>query len=291
MFTEFFCGIGGLSACMPAQTHALSIDINQNALQVHRLNFGHLHACKTIESLTIDQARRYPRDFWWMSPPCQPYTRRGKQKDLDDPRTAGLRNILKLIAELKPTHLGLENVPEFQSSLSHECLMETLDRTGYFISERLLCPTELGASNQRRRYYLLASQYSLPVWEATASRVNDQPELEKEIDWEIYRVPEATQNQYQSAIHQVEAQSWLAGESKTTCFTAAYGRSPVFSGSYLKCGKEIRRFTPREILWQLGFPKTYQIPDWPPEKLWPLIGNSLSLHAVNYLLSHLPLDA
>lgn len=288
MFTEFFCGIGGISASMLPQTNSLSIDINQNALLVHGMNSEHALICKAIESLTVEQAQKYPADFWWMSPPCQPYTRRGKQKDLADPRTAGLRNMLTLIAEVRPDYLGLENVPEFQMSMSHQLLLDTLKSSGYTVAERLLCPTELGASNQRKRYYLLASQHQLPDWKATLANPATRPELEDDIDWDTYRLPAAIQSDYESALHLVEAPSWLSGESTTTCFTSAYGRSPVFSGSFLKFGNEIRRFTPREVLWQLGFPKTYQIPDWPPEKLWPLIGNSLSLHAVKYVLSHLP---
>ena len=199
--------------------------------------------------------------------------------------------MVRLIVEVRPTHVGLENVPEFRSSLSRQHLIEALNQTGYTISERLLCPTELGSLNRRKRYYLLASQHALPDWEATTTATRVLPELEDNIDWTVYRLPNQIANQYESAIHCVEAEAWLAGQSQTACFTAAYGRSPVFSGSFLKHGNQIRRFTPREILWQLGFPKTYQIPDWPPERLWPLIGNSLSLHAVNYLLRHLPLGA
>jgi len=76
----------------------------------------------------------------------------------------------------------------------------------------------------------------------------------------------------------------------TACFTAAYGRSPVRSGSYLEQEDgRLRRFSPAEILRLLGFPATYRLPpDLPPEKAWPLVGNSLSVPAVRRVLSAIP---
>jgi hypothetical protein len=86
----------------------------------------------------------------------------------------------------------------------------------------------------------------------------------------------------------------------TACFTAAYGRSPVRSGSYLALNgpdgpgnpsdqPRLRRFSPTEVLRLLGFPAAFTLPpDLPPEKAWPLAGNSLSVPAVRRVLSSLP---
>jgi len=73
------------------------------------------------------------------------------------------------------------------------------------------------------------------------------------------------------------------------CFTSAYGRSPVRSGSYLPAeGGGLRRFSPSEILRLLGFPEGFSLPpEMPPERAWPLVGNSLSVPAVRYVLSTL----
>ncbi|MGI9517432.1 MAG: DNA cytosine methyltransferase, partial [Pirellulaceae bacterium] len=68
-FTEFFCGIGGLSACLPNAGRSVAIDINQQALEVYQLNFSHQTVCKTIESLAVDEVTAWPRELWWMSPP------------------------------------------------------------------------------------------------------------------------------------------------------------------------------------------------------------------------------
>ena len=75
----------------------------------------------------------------------------------------------------------------------------------------------------------------------------------------------------------------------TSCFTAAYGRSPVRSGSYLRTGGGVRRFSPREILRLLGFPAAFDLPRrLSAHDAWPLVGNSLSVSAVRWVLSCMP---
>jgi site-specific DNA-cytosine methylase len=77
--------------------------------------------------------------------------------------------------------------------------------------------------------------------------------------------------------------------AETHCFTSAYGRSVVRSGSYLRTRAGVRRFSPHEIVRLLGFPEQYQLPeDWPARRLWPLVGNSLSVAAVRYVLRAIP---
>jgi len=73
------------------------------------------------------------------------------------------------------------------------------------------------------------------------------------------------------------------------CFTSAYGRSVVRSGSYLATPTGLRRFSPQEILRLLDFPDTYRLPPGLPLRAaWPLVGNSLSVRAVRWVLSAMP---
>jgi hypothetical protein len=69
------------------------------------------------------------------------------------------------------------------------------------------------------------------------------------------------------------------------CFTSAYGRSVVRSGSYLATPTGLRRFSPAEILRMLDFPDTYRLPpDLPLRVAWSLVGNSLSVRAARWVL-------
>jgi hypothetical protein len=292
MFTELFCGIGGLAACLPEVSGGLAIDINRNALAIHEQNFpSHRRLCKTIESLRPDDLRDAPRGLWWMSPPCQPYTRRGRQRDLDDPRAAAFRHLLTLIERIRPRNLGLENVPAFARSRSRQKLLDVLCRCDYRVREITLCATRLGSRNRRRRYYLIASRVALAPF-AVPVHVPAAFRLQEPLETQSFRVPPDWLNRYgaRGALHIVEESALRRGLATTICFTSAYGRSPVYSGSYLRASGHVRFFTPREVLWQLGFPADFSLPDWHPSRLWPLAGNTLSLLTVRYLLQHLSAD-
>ena len=101
--------------------------------------------------------------------------------------------------------------------------------------------------------------------------------------------------QYASALDVVEA---AGTETVTACFASGYGKSVVRSGSCLRVGERVRRFAPDEVKRLLGFPETFQLE--PPalrelantqriRSQWKLLGNSLSLPVVRYVLSHLPM--
>jgi hypothetical protein len=106
---------------------------------------------------------------------------------------------------------------------------------------------------------------------------HDPPEL---------RVAPELLERYAHAVDIVDADDPLV---ITSTFTAAYGRSPVRAGSYLRRNGVLRRFSPAEILRLLGFPSTYSLPpDLPTATAWRLIGNSLSIRAVREVLTALP---
>jgi hypothetical protein len=72
----------------------------------------------------------------------------------------------------------------------------------------------------------------------------------------------------------------------TSCFGASYGKVWTRAGSYLGCADaSVRRFAPREVASMLGFSADFAIPvDLPMRRLWHLLGNSLSIPAVEFLL-------
>ncbi len=300
---ELYCGIGGCAAAVEGlATVSAALDVNTVALGVYRHNFAHPVAACALESLRADDPRLQGADVWWMSPPCQPYTRRGKGRDLDDPRSRSFLHVLELVDKLRPTALALENVPEMRGSQGHAKLREVLDRAGYEVVERVLCPTELGVPNRRRRFYLVASCDGLTGW-ASASRgsvavvagadlqsatPSPWPPLTTFLDAddppELHVVPELLAR-YEHAVDVVDADDPSA---VAATFTSAYGRSPVRAGSYLRRNGIVRRFSPTEILRLLGFPASYRLPlDLPRANAWRLLGNSLSVLAVREIVSAL----
>jgi site-specific DNA-cytosine methylase len=297
---ELFAGIGGCAAALAqlrsenrsAAEVIAAVDIDEQALAVYRRNFSHRTLVRTIESMPAADFARFEADLWWLSPPCQPYTKRGLQRDVDDPRAAALANVRQSIAEVLPQFVVLENVPEFADSIGCGRLKETLAAAGYEFRAWQLCPTMLGWPMRRLRYYLLASREPVPTWElnleaAFMPRRLSEFLLPEDEAPECCFAPTEVLRQYASAINIVDADNATAVAS---CFTSAYGTSPIRSGSYLRQrasdGEIIRRFAPQEVLRLLGFSKTYSLPaDLSARRAWALLGNSLAVSVVKEVLS------
>ena len=284
---ELYCGIGGCAAALgPRAEVVAALDINRKALEVYRHNFGHPTEARTIESTGAADLRRWNADLWWLSPPCQPFTRRGLRRDDADPRSASLLHLIDLLEEAPPGALALENVPGFAGSRTHGRLRAALDRHGYRVRETEICPTDLGAPNRRRRFYLVASRD--PLLDEPPNDLRQRPLascLDPDPDPGLWPDQDLLRR-YRHAVDLVDPDDPAA---VTACFTSAYGRSPVRSGSYLATPRGPRRFSPQEILRLLGFPDSYRLPPGLPlANAWRLVGNSLSVDAVRRALSILP---
>ena len=278
---ELFAGIGGFAAAQPEVDLALAIEQSGVASAVYRANFRHKTSSLNLDHVSPDRLAAVEADLWWMSPPCQPFTRRGRQADLDDPRTRAFQAVVAAIGIVKPRLVAMENVPEFNGSRAWALLRESLATAGYRVREHLVCPSDWLLPTRRRRYYLVASQADLPA-EGPHPEVQSLPALLLPPDPTL-AVPEAVLKGYRHAIHVVDGEDPLA---VTNCFTAAYGRSLVRSGSYLRQGDMVRYFAPREVARLLGFPDGFQLPD-ERTTAWSLLGNSLHVGVVRSVVGPL----
>lgn len=295
---ELFCGIGGCAAAFAGRVRVTAaVDVSPLALGVYAHNFPrHPAVARTLETITAADLGRWRADLWWLSPPCQPFTRRGHGRDDEDPRSRGLLALLPRLAAERPPFVAVENVPGFAASRTRERLAAVLDRAGYRSWEGEICPSELDVPNRRRRYFLVAALEGdpeppspRPVSSRLADHLEPAPEPGLELDPELL-------GRYRGTLHLVAAGD---PEAVTACFTAAYGRSPVRSGSYLVTDggaswngagpRRARRFSPAEVLRLLGFPSSFTLPpELPRAAGWRLAGNSLSLPAVRAVLAGLP---
>lgn len=295
---ELFCGIGGFAAAAAGLDVRIvgALDQSQEALDVYRLNFpAHRTVQTDLEKITAEELASFHADFWWLSPPCQPYSVRGARRDLADPRARSLTNIMdefqRIPEERLPTHLALENVEGFSLSRARERLLDLLAGRGYLVREFRLCPTHLGIPSRRPRYYLAASR--LPVQEVRIPPSPGRfpldayldPPLSRNIPQELL-VPAGIIDRFRDGIRILDASS---PDAYTTCFTSGYGRSIMHAGSYLRQGAAVRRFAPEEIARLLHFPDGFCFPPHMPCRVrWRLIGNSLSVVAVRTVLSAFP---
>jgi tRNA (cytosine38-C5)-methyltransferase len=177
---DFFGGVGGNSIGLGMALDALglrdrvdlqvvaSLEINQHAQAAHQLNAppGCIAIAKGIETVTPRELNALRSNVWLLSPPCQPFTRQGKQEGAEDNRCAALSHILHTLlpqCNVKPEIVYVENVKNFETSAARDELVATLGRLGYTtITEHLFNPADapLQWPNSRLRYYLVATRYS-----------------------------------------------------------------------------------------------------------------------------------
>ena len=167
-----------------------------------------------------------------------------------------------------------------------------LEQGGYHLQTLDFCPTEMGWPNRRPRFYLVAGLdrpvpwRAPPVYRTDLGAFLDARGDEAQELW----VDPGTAERYWSALHRVIPHG---SQQETACFTASYGKYLLHSGSYLQMDKAdgrpaLRRFSPRETARLLGFPDSFRLDELKKRSMWKMLGNSLSLPAARYILSHLP---
>ena len=283
---ELFSGVGGCATALHGIADvALAVDQDAAARATYALRFDHPRSPRNLHHAKTDWFTTVEADLWWMSPPCQPYTVRGKRRDLEDRRSEALVRCIDAIEQVRPTHVALENVPGFQDSQAEARLLQVLDAAGYEHYRGLLCPTALGVPAKRLRYYLVASREGLaPRQLLTVEPRPLRAYLDVDPDPSLAVEAELIER-YQHALHVVDPDEPLA---VAACFTGAYGNSPVYAGSYVPHHAGLRRLSPAEIASTLGFPSMPFPPDVGRAKRWKLVGNALSVYAVRTVLARIP---
>jgi site-specific DNA-cytosine methylase len=300
---EFYCGIGGFAAAIERFYSdrlqvAAAIDIDCGALEVYRANFPtHQAIAAEIASFPIE---RHPAELWWMSPPCLPFTRKGKQRDWDDPRAGSLISLINRLDRHStyPRRVAIENVPPFAESKTGRWVESRLNACGFDTVWETRCPTEDKYPMRRSRCYLLASRDGLAratndeaeEWTAGVEHQSIEAYIDRRNDGDPqWRVEPQWLVDYAAAIDRVEP---TRPDAIASCFTSSYGRMPVRSGSYLQLEPSdplaARYFTPEEILAMLGFPPSFR---WPQslslKRRYAMAGNSVHVPTVARLIGRL----
>lgn len=176
---EFFSGIGGLRAAFhractlagqsmdpSAMSEWVNIESSPLANEVYSSNFHVPYEPLLPKDIRrVEQAEVEGADLWLMSPPCQPYTRMGLQRDLEDRRAKPLLHLTELVPKLQkpPQAILLENVVGFETSGSFQVLSQALCGAGMEVHQFSLSPLQLGIPNRRPRIYVLACQSEHPI--------------------------------------------------------------------------------------------------------------------------------
>lgn len=111
-----------------------AIDINTVANTVYAHNHPRTKLLTSnIQKITPQVVRKLRANTILMSPPCQPFTRTGKQQDVADARTNALIHLCEIVGQLEDVDsILMENVKGFETSQARDMYLNALKEAGYF---------------------------------------------------------------------------------------------------------------------------------------------------------------
>lgn len=167
-FIDLFAGIGGFHAALRALGGecVYSVEIDEEASQIYEKNWGHSPKGDITVDVS-DTAMKVPNhDVLVAGFPCQPFSKSGAQKGMEETRGTLYWNILKIIEQHEPALVLLENVRNLAGPRHvHEwqLIITTLREAGYRVSydpvvfSPHLLPRSLGGRPQvRERVFIVA---------------------------------------------------------------------------------------------------------------------------------------
>jgi len=160
-----------------------ALDVNTVANSVYSHNYGSdIVKTRNIQSLSVKEVGKLRPNMLLMSPPCQPHTRQGLQRDTEDKRSDALTHLCGLVPECQDLqYILMENVKGFESSQARNQFVGALEKAGFHWREFILTPTQFNVPNTRHRYYCIARKdLDFPfaggkIWkEMSGSKAQDQ---------------------------------------------------------------------------------------------------------------------
>lgn len=164
---DLFCGAGGLTAGLRQAGITVRAGYDNDA----RCRFAYEQNNKAefveadVSSVTAAEvAARYQRPPGFVRllggcAPCQPFSTYNQGKDTTkDEKWPLLNAFARLIEEIQPELVTMENVPDVTKHDVYHDFVTTLKAEGYWVSAGPIACVDYGLPQQRRRHVLLASK-------------------------------------------------------------------------------------------------------------------------------------
>ncbi|MFN2454866.1 MAG: DNA cytosine methyltransferase [Pyrinomonadaceae bacterium] len=173
---DLFCGIGGLTHGFVKEGFNVvaGIDADETCKYAYEKNNSATFIKRDVEGMAAGEIiGLYPKGDTKIlvgCAPCQPFSRYTIRKDEDD-KWKLLRSFAKLIRDVQPEIVSMENVPELKDHLVYNEFTEALDAENYFVSTHVVYSPDYGIPQTRERLVLFASKYSeIEIIKPTHSR-------------------------------------------------------------------------------------------------------------------------
>jgi DNA (cytosine-5)-methyltransferase 1 len=303
---DLFCGVGGLTHGLFKQglTVVAGYDFDNSCAYAYKKNNEAEFIHKDIRDVTSSEINDHfgkKRKILVGCAPCQPFSSHSNKikirKDIttEDKRWNLIYEYKRLIEEVQPEIISMENVPQLVKHQVFEDFIQALIDMNYHISEYkkiVFCP-DYGIPQKRQRLVLLASKLGkielIPAthkkenYETVESTIGNLPDIkdgETDIKDPLHRARKLSPLNLQRIKSIVEGQNWtnMSDDLVSPChktekgktFTIAYGRmkksepSPTitthcigFSNGRFGHPTQDRAISLREAALLQSFPMTY----------------------------------
>lgn len=307
---------------MPGEVVA-AVEINTIANAVYAHNHPDTKLLNNnIQRFTAKEINKMNVNTILMSPPCQPFTRVGNKKDINDARTNALVHICNILHQLNTIDFILmENVKGFEVSQARDMYVAALKKSNFEYQEMILSPTEIGVPNTRYRYYCLARRarpFSFKCDEIL-ERLPEEQQKEPLVTIGGFIGDTNVPDEFLLSDDILGKRVWLLDivhpeTQNTICFTKAYTHYSEGTGSvYCPLAKaegdkvfeeikknptwstdqqlaalktlRLRYFMPTEVAKLMSFPKHFTFPkDITNRQRYRLLGNSINVALVGKLI-------
>ena len=167
-FIDLFAGLGGFHVGLSALGHecVFACENGEPLARLYEENFG-ISVFRDIRELNPRDIPKY--DVLCAGFPCQPFSKAGKQKGLNDMVNGDyLNEVVRILKATKPKFFILENVPNLRKhdrERTWERIYAKLSDCGYYIKDAILSPHDFGIPQLRKRLFIVGSITNLTYFE------------------------------------------------------------------------------------------------------------------------------
>lgn len=210
---DLFCGVGGLThgLHLAGIDVRLGVDIDPACQYPYTRNNKADFLLTSVEELTGDDLSPfYKNDALKLlagCAPCQTFSTYNQKACDSDKRWWLLRHFSRLIAEIGPELVTMENVPRLIEQNVFDEFVANLERNGYSVTPKVVNCAEYGVPQQRNRLVLLASKLG-PISLLTPEQFGKRPRTVREAIGDLPPL-EAGTSHPKDSLHQCSALSNL----------------------------------------------------------------------------------
>lgn len=163
---DLFCGAGGLTCGLSKGGIKVKagVDVDPSCKFPYEFNNSSLYIEQSVSELVGSDIKKYLDEGAYTllagCAPCQPFSKYSRGQILDRDKWGLLNHFTRLIAELSPDFVTMENVPQLIKHKVFKLFLSKLKKLKYYVDYKIVYCPDYGIPQARSRLILIASKHS-----------------------------------------------------------------------------------------------------------------------------------